>query len=326
MTRGETPDITKVHIYLADSAIQAGILEAIRAHLPAGWSLEERAEEADVILTENVDVSDEMLASAGTSLRLIARRDTGRATVSPTTVPIFDFPDPARVGVAEHTVMLLLTLSHHLFWVARQTANQQWVPGREKPVLTDQDWYTYNWVGLEDFGTLYRKTVGIVGLGYVGRVVAKRLRNFGVRLLYTDLYRLEPAEEARLGVQWRELGDLLQESDFVTLHHRFQEGPGGNDKQFGAREFALMKSTAYIINTARGRMVDEEALVEALSSGGIAGAGLDVFRFEPLPADHPLLELADDNVVLTAHVAGVPDDQAQQIVAEALVEGIQAVL
>ena len=326
MTRGDMPDITKVHIYLADSAIQAEILEAIRAHLPAGWSLGERAEEADVILTENIDVSDEMLAAVGASLRLVVRLDTGRATVAPTAVPIVDLPDPARVGVAEHTIMLLLALSRHLFWVARQTANQQWVPGRDQPILTDQDLYTYNWIGLEDFGTLYRKTVGIVGLGYVGRNVAKRLRNFGVRLLYTDLYRLEPAVEAHLGVQWRDLDDLLQESDFVTLHHRFQEGPGGNDKQFGAREFALMKSTAYFINTARGRLVDEEALVEALRSGEIAGAGLDVFRFEPLPAKHLLLDLAGDNVILTAHVAGTPDEQARQIVAEELVERIQMVL
>ncbi len=118
----------------------------------------------------------------------------------------------------------------------------------------------------------------------------------------------------------------MRESDFVTLHLRFQEGSGGNDKQFGAREFSLMKQTAYFINTSRGRMMDEDALAFALRSGQIAGAGLDVFRYEPLPADHPLLALAGDNVILTAHVAGSPMAEAWQTTADEVVERIQAVL
>jgi phosphoglycerate dehydrogenase-like enzyme len=142
-------------------------------------------------------------------------------------------------------------------------------------------------------------------------------------LLYTQRHRLAPDEENALGLQWRELDELLRESDFVTLHHRFQEGSDGNDQQFGVREFALMKPTAYFINTARGRLVDEDALVDALRSGQIAGAGLDVFRYEPLPPEHPLLELAGDNVILTPHVAGAPVTEAWQIIAEELVERLQ---
>ena len=145
-----------------------------------------------------------------------------------------------------------------------------------------------------------------------------------MRLLYTQRHRLDPGAEVRLGVQWREVDALLGESDFVSLHHRFQEGPDGNDSHIGARELALMKPTAYLINTARGRLVDEDALVAALRSGQIAGAGLDVFRHEPLPADSPLFALAGDNVILTPHEAGAPLVEARATIAQELNEHVQS--
>lgn len=313
-------------IFLADAGIRSEQIDAIENRLPAGWSLTHSPRDVDAILTENVDVTEAMLSTAGDNLRLIARLDTGDASVADTDAPVIDLPNTALVGVAEHTVTLILALSRHLFRVAHKTANQEWVEGRAEPILTDQQHYTYNWIGLEDFGTLYRKTIGLVGLGVIGQAVAERLRAFGVRLLYTKRTRLAPEEEARLDVEWRELDDLLRESDAVTLHHRFQEGPDGNDKQFGVREFALMKPSAYFINTARGRLVDEEALIEALQNGEIAGAGLDVFRYEPLPSDSPLLKLSGDNVILTAHVAGAPVTEAWQTIADELVERVEAKL
>ncbi len=310
-------------IYLADPEIRAEQLEAIRTQLPSDWTLVDAPEGATAILTENEDVTAAMLEAVGPSLRLIARLDTGNATVEPTDVPVVDLPNTALVGVAEHAVMLIMALSRHLAWIVRQTEAQAWLPDRAEPILTDQRKYTYNWIGLEDFGTLYGKTVGLVGLGLIGRATAVRLRAFGMRLLYTQRTRLDPATEADLGVEWRTLDDLLVESDFVSLHHRFQEGPDGNDNHIGARELALMKPTAYLINTARGRLVDEDALVEALRTGQIAGAGLDVFRYEPLPGDHPLLELAGDNVLLTPHTAGAPITEAWQTIAQELVEHVQ---
>jgi phosphoglycerate dehydrogenase-like enzyme len=315
-----------IKLYLADPNIRAEQIEAIRTSVPASWALTDTPARATAILTENVDVSDAMLAAAGPDLRIVLRLDTGQAAVAPTSVPRADLSNTGAIGVAEHAIALMLALSRHLFWVARQTAGAAWVAGRDQPILTDQRKYTYNWIGLEDFGALYRKTVGIVGLGHIGQAVARRLQPFGMKLLYTDLYRLDATLESRLGVQWRELDDLLRASDFVTLHLRFQEGPGGNDKQFGAREFSLMKRTAYFINTSRGRMVDEEALAAAIQSGQIAGAGLDVFRYEPLPTDHPLLSLAGDNVILTAHVAGSPMTEAWQTTADEVIERVQAVL
>lgn len=310
-------------IYLADPAIRAEQLDAIRARLPAGWRLADDPAGASVILTENADVTEEMAVAAGTGLRLVVRLDTGRAAVVPR-VPTVDLPNTAITGVAEMAVLLILALSRNLLGIVAQTNARAWLPERSEPVFTDQRRYTYNWIGLQEWGTLYRKTVGLIGLGLIGRATADRLRGFGVRLLYTQRHRLPADEEARLGLYWRTLDDLLRESDFVSLHHRFQEGPDGNDGHIGAREFGLMKPTAYLVNTARGRLVDEDALVAALRDGRIAGAGLDVFRYEPLPADHPLFALAGPNVILTPHVAGAPVKEAWATIADELIEQIQA--
>jgi phosphoglycerate dehydrogenase-like enzyme len=310
-------------IYLADPNIRVEQVDAIRRHLPAGWRLVEQPAGAMAILTQNVDVTAEMVAAAGASLRLAARLETGNARVVEVGVPVVDLPNTALVGVAEMTVLMILALSRHLLRLTRQTAAREWLPERSQPILTDQRKYTYNWIGLEDFGTVYGKTAGLIGLGLIGRATAVRLAAFGMKLLYTQRRRLDAATEANFGVEWRDFDDLLAESDFVSLHHRFQEGPEGNDKHIGARELSLMKPTAYLINTARGRLVDEEALVDALRTGRIAGAGLDVFRYEPLPADHPLFDLAGENVILTPHVAGAPLADAWETTAKELVAHVQ---
>jgi phosphoglycerate dehydrogenase-like enzyme len=320
-------------LYLADPAIRAEQIAAIQRALPSNWSLAETAAGATAILSENVDITAAMMDEAGDGLRMIALLDTGNATVvapstpgsAPSPIPIVVLPNTALVGVAEHAVMLIMALSRHLSAVARATNERQWLPDRSEPILTDQQRYTYNWIGLEDFGTLYGKTVGLVGLGLIGRATAARLRPFGMRLLYTQRNRLDEATEARLGVQWRSLDALLAESDFVSLHHRFQADPPSNDNHIGEHELGLMKPTAYLINTARGRLVDEVALVDALKRGQIAGAGLDVFRYEPLPDDHPLFDLAGDNVILTPHVGGAPVVEAWETIARELVEHLNTV-
>lgn len=315
-----------INIYVADDELRPQLLTTIEERLPEGWRLADTPQDATVLLTENADITPALIQQAGSQLRLIARIDTGNADVAQSAVPVVELPNTALVGVAEHAIALMLALSRSLLMVARKTRQQQWLPDRSEPVLTTQTDYTYNWIGLENFGTLYGKKAGLVGLGVIGRAVAARLNAFGLRVFYTKRRRLPPEEEARLNVQWRDLDDLLRQSDFVSLHHRFQEGPGGNDKQFGAREFNLMKPTAFFINTARGRLVDEEALASAIRSGQIAGAGLDVFRYEPFPPDHPFLDLAGDNVILTPHVAGAPVTEAWQTIADELIEQTQAVL
>jgi D-3-phosphoglycerate dehydrogenase len=145
-------------------------------------------------------------------------------------------------------------------------------------------------------------TVGLVGLGAIGRGVARRLAGFGMKIITADPYVPE-AVLYELGVERVELDDLMRRADFVSVHVDVRPE---TRNLIDRRRVGLMKPTAYFINTARAEVVDEDALVEALQQGRIAGAALDVFRTEPPPPDHPLLKL--DNVTLTPHMSGGSDD------------------
>lgn len=142
------------------------------------------------------------------------------------------------------------------------------------------------------------KTVGIAGFGHIGRLVARKLSGFAVRVLAFDPW-VSPDDMQSLGVQSVDKETLFAESDFITLHARLTD----ESRHFVNRDaLSLMKPTAYLLNTARSGLVDMDALVAALVEKRIAGAGLDVFEEEPIPANHPLLQL--DNVTLTTHIAG----------------------
>jgi glyoxylate reductase len=162
-------------------------------------------------------------------------------------------------------------------------------------------------------------TLGILGSGRVGRAVARRARGFGMRLLYHDPRRLPEAEEKALEIEYRERDALLGEADFVSVH----VGLTAETRHLiDARALARMKPSAYLINTARGPIVDEEALVAALTGGRIAGAGLDVFEHEPHPA-RALLGLP--NVVLTPHI-GSAEIELRERMAGVVVDNILAVM
>ncbi len=146
---------------------------------------------------------------------------------------------------------------------------------------------------------IYGRTLGIVGLGTIGKKVARLAKAFGLTVQYYDLVRLTEDQADSLGVRFRLLNELLRTSDIVSLHVPLTPM---TRHMIGARELKLMKPSAYLINTCRGPVVDEPALYKALSNRAIAGAGLDVFDQEPPPASNPLFAL--DNVVLTPHFAG----------------------
>ncbi len=152
------------------------------------------------------------------------------------------------------------------------------------------------WTRMENM-FLQGKTLGIVGTGNVGSEVARLGNALGMKSLAWT-YSPSAEREACLGVRYVELDDLLRESDVVSLHVRLSEDSRG---MIGSREIALMKQGSLLINAGRGELVDSDALVEALNSGHLGGAGLDVFDAEPLPADHPILSC--DQVVLTPHIA-----------------------
>jgi phosphoglycerate dehydrogenase-like enzyme len=150
------------------------------------------------------------------------------------------------------------------------------------------------------------KTLGIVGLGHVGRHVAKIATAFEMKVLAWGR-RLTSEATVQAGVESFELDDLLRSSDVVSIHATLSKETRG---LIDAKRLALMKKTSFLINTARGPIIDETALCAALSSGQIAGAGLDVFDNEPLPPGHPLTKIS--NVVLTSHLGWPTDEMYSQ--------------
>ena len=151
-------------------------------------------------------------------------------------------------------------------------------------------------------GDLFQHTIGILGLGNLGGRVAKVAQAFGMRVLAWS-QNLTPQRCKEVGVEYATKEELLKQSDFVTIHMVLSDRSRG---LIGAPELALMKPSAYIINTSRGPIIDEAALITALQDRTIAGAGLDVFSTEPLPRDHILRQLP--NVVLTPHLGYVTQD------------------
>jgi lactate dehydrogenase-like 2-hydroxyacid dehydrogenase len=195
---------------------------------------------------------------------------------------------------AEHAILLMLALAKRLF--ASDRAVREGMTAA--PGLADLGGVVYNWAGMDASG-LYGKTLGIVGMGEVGLLTARLARAFGMTSLYTKRNRATPEQEAASGASFVPLGELLGRSDFASLNiSSIPENHGFANRAF----FAAMRPGAFFINTSRGRLVDEDALYEALKRSTIAGAGLDVHAFEPKPAGDRFAAL--DNVVMTPHVAG----------------------
>jgi glyoxylate reductase len=168
-------------------------------------------------------------------------------------------------------------------------------------------------------GEVNRKTLGIVGLGAIGEAVARRARGFSMRVLYTKRHRLEETRETALGVEYRTLDELLRESDFVSVNAALSPE---TIHLIGDRELRLMRSSAYLINTARGPIVDEKALVRALEEKRIAGVALDVYEQEPT-VEPGLIRLP--NVVLTPHLGSAALDTRERV-ASILVDNVIAVI
>jgi D-3-phosphoglycerate dehydrogenase len=199
-------------------------------------------------------------------------------------------PGANALAVAEHTVALMLAAARQLPRLDRETREGKWPRG----------------LGVQ----LHGKTLGILGLGAIGRHVARMTRALGMRVVAWT-YHPDAAVAAELGVVLMDFHRVLSEADVVSIHLRQTPEATG---LLGALEFARMKKGALLVNTARGPVVDREALVRALRGGDLAGAALDVFDVEPVPPGDPLLDLP--NVILTPHCAGM--------VPEAMLAGLEA--
>ena len=186
--------------------------------------------------------------------------------------------------VADMTVALMLAAARMVPQAHIHVKNGQWKQSSDKNLFSGT--------------TLHRKVLGIVGLGRIGAIVAKRVIGFEMKTIYYDVVR-KPQMEEELGIGYKPLRELMAEADFVSIHVPLSDE---TRDLIGEEELGAMKREAILINTARGPVVDEQALYRALEQKRIAGAALDVYREEPLKPMNPLLALS--NVVLTPHLAG----------------------
>ena len=190
-----------------------------------------------------------------------------------------------RVAVAEHTIMLMLATHRRMMWYANNVKAGRWKKEQDRKI---------------DVFELAGKTLGIIGMGNIGRQVARRAAAFDLELQYYDKYHpLTPVEEETMGIKAVPMDTLLETSDIVSTHVPLTRETYG---MIGKRELELMKPTGVVINTSRGGVIDETALAEALISGTISAAGLDVMEHEPPDPNDPLLQI--ENLIITPHTAG----------------------
>jgi len=279
------------------------VYEVIRNQMPSGWRLvtlegESRdgwlaqLRDVDFMIVADWAITEETLAAAP-KLRMVQHQGVGhekidKAALKARGIPLALCPAGTTVGVAEHTILLILAVYKRLVVADTKLRQGTWLQWGLRSVSFE----------------LAGKTLGLVGFGRIGQAVAQRAHPFEVRILYHDpLLKEPPAAAAAWGAREASFPELLRQSDIVSLHVPTTD----ETRRFmGMREFEQMKPSAILINTSRGAIVDELALIKALEAKTIAGAGLDVFEQEPVKPDNPLLKM--DNVVLTPHIsAGTVD-------------------
>jgi glyoxylate reductase len=259
------------------------------------------------VLTEKID--REVMEAAGEQLKIIANYAVGYDNIDVTEakkrgIMVSNTPGVLTDAVADHAVALLLAITRRVVEADQYTRAGKY-----------QAWGPKLFLG----GDIKGKTLGIVGLGRIGSAVAQRMqKGFEMKIIYYDVRRNEELEKEQ-GFEYRELDDLLKEADFVSLHTALTEQ---TRHLISAERLKLMKPTAYLINTSRGPVIDEKALIESLKNKEIAGAALDVFENEP-ELTPGLAEL--ENVVLTPHIASATKETRDKM-AEMAAQNVIAAL
>ncbi|MEG2886909.1 MAG: phosphoglycerate dehydrogenase [Aurantimicrobium sp.] len=254
-------------------------------------ALLEAVHSASAILVRSATQVDAEVLAAAPNLKVIARAGVGLDNVdikaaTAAGVMVVNAPTSNIISAAELTCGHILSLARH-------------IPAAHA-ALAEGKWKRSAYTGTE----LFEKTIGIIGLGRIGALIAERMKAFGTKVVAYDPY-VTSARAQQLGVQLLSLNELIETSDFITIHMPKTPETTG---MIGTAQLKAMKPTAYVINVARGGLIDEDALYEALTNNVIAGAGLDVFVSEP-PTGSPLLGLP--NVITTPHL-GASTDEAQE--------------
>jgi D-3-phosphoglycerate dehydrogenase len=270
----------------------AGIQVDDRAGIDAG-ELETVIGDYDALIVRSRTRVTAKVLKAGQRLKVVGRAGVGLDNIDVGAaekrgIAVLNAPGGNVVSAAELTMALMLSLVRHVPQAAASLKRGEWARSRFK--------------GIE----LHGKTLGLIGAGRIGAEVAKRALAFGMRVVIYDPYLAD--ERARdIGAERLTLDELLRSADLVSIHVPLTDETSG---LIGADELARMKPTAYLINAARGGVVDETALAEALQKGSLAGAALDVFEEEPVAADNTLLRL--ENVIAIAHL-GAATHEAQAL-------------
>ncbi len=307
----DVPDMRTLHLQpLPDWIRETFQQEFDSAGIEVAWggdldelSLRHLARNVDVLLTGRQCIEEELIAAVP-DLRFIQVQ--GRApwavdwdAAVRAKVPVSVLPHRGAIAVAEQAMALMLGLCRELVAGHRGTSEAAYRELGTDPVVTSERKIAFNWLGFEDIRQLHGKILGLVGLGDIGLEVARRARAFDMEILYHKRSPLRATHEAAIGARYMTLEGLLAESDVVSLHAPHTPETEG---MIDANTLARFKSSAILINTARGGLVDEAALVDALREGRLAGAGLDAFVEEPLPEGHALLDCP--NVIFSPHVGG----------------------
>ena len=296
-----------MNILIAEPMAAAGI-ELLRSQ--QGWNIIvsnpkeylNSLPEADALVVRSaVKVTKEVLEKAP-RLRAIGRAGVGVDNVdlnaaTAAGVLVMNTPGGNAASVAEHTIALMLAMARSIPQASASTKAGKW---EKKKFLGNE---------------IRGKTLGVIGLGSIGREVVKRARAFEMRIVANDPY-VSPQIAADLDIELVDLPRLYAESDYITLHLALTPE---TQKLISREALAQMKTGVRILNCARGEMIDQDALTEAMQSGKVAGAALDVFKPEPPPPDLPLLAL--EGLLATPHIAG-STEEAQEIVGVRIAEQI----
>jgi len=249
--------------------------------------------EADAAILRATTIFDRDVIKQGSKLKMIVRTGVGMDNVDMKAagelgILVCNTPNTNDETVAEHTLAIVLALAKQIVLMDRAVRQQNWNE-RFSPNQMD----------------IAAKTIGIIGYGKIGRATARKCLAMGMKIMIYDPYIGLADDNITIA---KDIKDIFKESDFVSLH--CPSGPD-NLNLVNALHLSLMKPGAFLINTSRGSLVDEKALTEHLQNARIAGAGLDVFKEEPLKAGHPFLNLP--NVLLSPHVAGSTKESNQRI-------------
>ncbi len=270
----------------------------------------ERVRDVDALVSLLTDPIDAEVFDAAPKLRIVSQYAVGYDNIdvkeaTKRGIYVTNTPGVLTETVADFTFALMLAVARRVVEADKYVREGRWKVA----------WHPLMMLGSDVYG----RTLGIVGMGRIGSAVARRAKGFGMRILYYDSVRREELER-ELGAEFVDLDRLLEESDYVSLHVPLTPE---TYHLIGEEQLRKMKPTAFLINTARGKVVDQKALYRALKEGWIAGAGLDVFEQEPIPPDDPLLKL--DNVVLAPHAASASHETRSRM-AEMVAENLIAFL